>query len=341
MQKGEIPRPPLAFRQRKLLPNVLVSQKDWLPNHPTCQATNMRSLFLLCATWQGVLSFQHLYLPGRLSLNRRVLANTALFADNNNNNDDDDAPASDGADLAAEFAKMAQTRGINIDRPNDDDNGDDEYGYLPEDDIDENYDLLDDDLAEDDDEGLQDLDELSTIAEDNELLSDERLSNEVKERLLDTAGGFVRYVSDQQVDGHLEYENPTTIPDPALTAAEVVLLVLEALAHNDEPYENRGIEVLQGFASPMSALADPTLLPAEYKQFLLDDDCTFLLQPHEPAIIEKHRESGERTYITALVIPAGQRPLDAVSVNFVLHYASPCWLIDSFLIRPPSMRRRR
>lgn len=41
-----------------------------------------------------------------------------------------------------------------------------------------------------------------------------------------------------------------TEPDPSLSPRDVVAIVIEALRHNDTPYENRGIEVTYKFASP-------------------------------------------------------------------------------------------
>ncbi len=43
---------------------------------------------------------------------------------------------------------------------------------------------------------------------------------------------------------------PQTEPDPSLSPQEVVSIQIEALQHNDTPYEDRGIEVTFNFASP-------------------------------------------------------------------------------------------
>ncbi len=43
---------------------------------------------------------------------------------------------------------------------------------------------------------------------------------------------------------------PQTEPDPSLSPQEVVSIQIEALQHNDMPYEDRGIEVTFNFASP-------------------------------------------------------------------------------------------
>ncbi len=43
---------------------------------------------------------------------------------------------------------------------------------------------------------------------------------------------------------------PQTKPDPSLSPQDVVSIQIEALQHNDTPYEDRGIEVTFNFASP-------------------------------------------------------------------------------------------
>ena len=43
---------------------------------------------------------------------------------------------------------------------------------------------------------------------------------------------------------------PQTEPDPSLSPQDVVSIQIEALQHNDTPYEDRGIEVTFNIASP-------------------------------------------------------------------------------------------
>ena len=43
---------------------------------------------------------------------------------------------------------------------------------------------------------------------------------------------------------------PQTEPDPSLSPQDVVSIQIEALQHNDTPYEDRGIEITFNFASP-------------------------------------------------------------------------------------------
>lgn len=53
---------------------------------------------------------------------------------------------------------------------------------------------------------------------------------------------------------------------------------------------------------------------------------------------------GKKAFFTAR-LKVGPGPLDVVPVNFILSTSGTsddsCWLIDSMLIRPQSMRRRR
>lgn len=87
-------------------------------------------------------------------------------------------------------------------------------------------------------------------------MTNDHLYSEVKERVLDTAGGFVDFVrganeedddsDDMDSVTPKEYVPPMTVPDLDLMAGEVVLLVLEALLNNDNPSKNKGVEILFG-----------------------------------------------------------------------------------------------
>lgn len=71
-----------------------------------------------------------------------------------------------------------------------------------------------------------------------------------------------------------------------------------------------------------------------------------ILFENQGASIDKADYSfdGKKAFFTAR-LQAGSNPLDSVSVNFILSTTGvdddSCWLIDSMLIRPQSMRRRR
>ncbi len=300
----------------------------------------------------------------------------------------DDASGDDeGADLAAEFFKMAQSKGIGLD----------ETDLLEEDD--------DEDEDEEEDEEVPNIPQGAVnaflgydagIGQDDALagnvsLTNDQLYSEVKERVLDTAGGFVEYVKgardeddedDEDDDedntpmtGPKAYQPPSNIPDADLTAGEVVLLVLEALRNNDTPTHNKGVEILFGFSSPTSQVMEEAangLTPSEYAEFLKETEYKVLFLSDYEAAIEKadYSVNGEKAFMTARLFSSTSELLKPVNVNFILSSCQPfgsdqqglwkpskendddettpsssssatCWMVDSILIRPESMRRRR
>lgn len=247
---------------------------------------------------------------------------TLLFAEGQ---DEQDTTAdADGADLAAELFKLAKERNIQIDA--DDEDWDDEED-------------LDDDEAK----------ELN--------LTDNQIDKEVKERVLETAGGFVEYVKppsdDEDEDDESkeeekqakEYKPPTKIPDEELTAGEVVELILNALAHNDVPTKNKGIEILFAYSSSSSQIKQmEDLTPEEYSEYLKENDFKVVFE-NQGIRIDKGEYSadGSKAFYTARVQVS---PKETIPVNFILSSGGmndnyDCWLVDSMLIRPPSMRRNR
>jgi hypothetical protein len=203
----------------------------------------------------------------------------------------EDAPDNEGADLAAELFKMAQQKGVGVDAED----------LLDDEEEEEEDDEEDDD---DDDEEVPnypqgainaflgyDTGDVGEKLSGNVSLTDSQLYSEVKERVLDTAGGFVDFVqgaSDEEDDeveddqAPKEYQPPTTVPDPELTAGEVVLTVLEALNNNDKPEPNRGVEVFFGFSSPSSSVRqEKGLTPAEYAEFLKETEYKVLFDHQE------------------------------------------------------------
>lgn len=234
--------------------------------------------------------------------------------------------------MAAAFFKMAQQKGIGQ----------------------ESLELEDDDEEEEEDDEEEEEDDVS--------LTNDQLYSEVKERVLDTAGGFLDFVKganddedgeDDDEDGDefaqkapKPYEAPLTVPDSELTAGEVVLLVLDALLHNDVPSKNKGVEIVFGYSSPGSSVKNEEgLTPAEYADFLKETEYKVLFD-HKGVSIDKGSYSfdGKKGFFTAR-LSVGPSPLDTVSVNFILSTTGvdddACWLVDSMLIRPQSMRRRR
>jgi hypothetical protein len=280
----------------------------------------------------------------------------------------------EGADLAAEFFTMAQQKGVELGSEDleDDETDDDEE----EDDDD------DDEKEEEDDEDEEEVNipqgainaflgydtgDVGDKLAGNVSLTDDQLYSEVKERVLDTAGGFLEYVKAAKDDGEGEeedddddfdtdsedvvgetkpYEPPTTIPDSELTAGEVVILVLDALLNNDVPTKNRGVEILFGYSSPGSQIKNEEgLTPSEYMDFLKETEYKVLFNRKSVSIDKAdYSFDGKKAFFTAR-LQIGDGPLDVVSVNFILSTTGKeddsCWLIDSMLIRPQSMRRRR
>jgi hypothetical protein len=278
----------------------------------------------------------------------------------------------EGADLAAQLFKMAQAKGIRLER--------DEFMLDEDDEEEDNEDNEEEDDDDDDEEEEPEANypqgainaflgyDVGVGAGDklagNVTLTNSQLYSEVKERVLDTAGGFVDYVKgardeeeeeDDDDDDEEEvssnnkpYRPPETIPDSELTAGEVIMVVLDALRHNDVPTGNAGVEIFFGFSSAHSQVKNEAgLTPDEYATFLQESEYKVLFT-HTSATIDKGDYSfdGKRAFFTARLSEPGQgRPIDATSVNFILSTTgkdeNACWLIDSMLIRPQSMRRRR
>lgn len=315
--------------------------------------TSARSLLLLCLCF--LVTTNAFLVP--VSTHRRISVSLAMSS---MPPDDEDSGADpDGADLAAQLFQMAQAKGVSL-------NADD----LLEDEDDEDE---DDEEAEDEDEDDDeepnfpqgainaflgyDTGEVGDKLAGNVSLTDDQLYSEVKERVLDTAGGFVEYVKgandsdDDDDEGGLVdqpkiYTPPTTIPDSGLTAGEVVLLILEALKNNDNPTRNRGVEILFGYSSSGSQIKNEEgLTPDEYADFLKETEYKVLFS-HDEVMIDKGQYSfdGKKGFFTAR-LRVGPGPLDFTSCNFSLSSEGSgedaCWLVESILIRPESMRRRR
>lgn len=195
-----------------------------------------------------------------------------------NSKDDNDAPDADdtqinweGANLAAQFSKLTQQKGIRL---NENDLKDDD----DEEDEDDNDEEDEDDEPEPNfPQGAinaflgYDTGNVGEKLAGNVTLTNQQLYSEVKERVLDTAGGFVELVGgarededDEEDDDASEewkqsgepkpYIPPEAVPDSDLTAGEVVILVLDAFRNNDVPTKNKGVEIFFGYSSPGSQI---------------------------------------------------------------------------------------
>lgn len=306
---------------------------------PTSHGPWLLLLALLVATASA-------FAPNAFSAPRTTVL---LFSSPNN---EDAADEGSGADLAAEFFKMAQQKGVGL--------GADDF---VEDEEDEDEEDEDDEVEPNIPQGAinaflgYDRGEVGEKLSGNVSLTNDQLYSEVKERVLDTAGGFVDFVKGARDDDDeddeddaaapKEYKPPTNVPDPELTAGEVVILVLEALNNNDNPSPNRGVEILFGYSGPGSSIKqEKGLKPAEYFDFLKETEYKVLFD-HKDVSIDKGSYSydGKKAFFTAR-LQVGEGPLDQVPVNFILSSTEgvsdeSCWLVDSMLIRPQSMRRRR
>lgn len=315
----------------------------------------------------------------RINLAPAFLSSTTTRLLQATGNDDDTNNIEDGAKLAAELFQLAQAKGIRLDQNDmlDDDEDDDDDEDTTNDDT-----MMQEEEEDDDDDEPEpnipqgainaflgyDRGAVGERLAGNVTLTNDQLYSEVKERVLDTVGGFLSYVKsadddddddeDDDEDGHSPkdkvttpkpYQVPTTVPDSDLTAGEVIIQVLESLRHNDVPSINKGVEILFGYSSPGSQIKNEVgLTPAEYAEFLKETEYKVLFAQTDTAGIDKADYSldGKRAFFTAR-LQTGPNPLvDTVSVNFILSTTNgreddACWLIDSILIRPESMRRRR
>jgi len=285
-----------------------------------------------------------------------------------NNDQDDDASSSDeGASLAADFFKALENRNIELsdddfldDDDDDDDDDEDDVQQLDKDTVDEEEGYDDEEEINIPDGAIKAFTDFDETADDV-TVTNEEVYSALKERVLESAGAFIDLVGgadddDDKDDGEGDstspkvYVTPKTVPDNGLTAGEVVTTVLNALCNNDTPTSDRGIEVLFGYSSPGSIISQAIkvegMTPLEYGEFLKEDIEYQVLFDHTEVIIDKGDYSFDKkkSFFTAR-LRIGNGPLDFTSVNFILstngQEEDDCWLIDSLLIRPEGMRRRR
>lgn len=89
------------------------------------------------------------------------------------------------------------------------------------------------------------------------------------------------------------------------------------------------------------------MTPSQYRAFLASSDDYLALFEHDEVVIEKAEIIYEnlKAYFTVRLINRKDPMKEDVSVNFILSTTGDndedCWMIDSMLIRPPKMRRRR
>jgi hypothetical protein len=187
-------------------------------------------------------------------------------------------------------------------------------------------------------------------------LTNDQIYRDVKEQVLDTAGCFVDFVkgasedkdNSENDDDELPaapkvYQPPSATLDPKLSAGEVVEIVLEALRHLDNPMPLYGMDVLfvqrvtnQARRRPHSSWNYQQLEGIGIQSFVCSQGCHNHWQGW-------YSFDGKKAFLTAL-LKVGPSVKDVVAVNLILSNAgdeADAWMVDSVLIRPESMRRRR
>lgn len=318
-----------------------------------CYSSTMMMMMLWVVCIPSTMAFM-VVTPSSNIVTRRNngLCHTMAMLDDQEEDDSNE----DGKSLAADFSKLLQERNIQLER---DDLLEAEYE--------------DDDEDDEEDEEEEEMNfpqgainamtgfdpgDVGKLA-GNVTLTNQQVYSELKERVLESAGAFVELVGgaddnddddDDEEDGPKPYESPTTVPDSGLTAGEVVTTILMAFRNNDIPHINRGIEVFFGYASPGGAIYEMIhnegMTTDEYAEFLMTEessDYQVLFQNEGDIVIEKGDYSFDRkkAFFTARLTGSN----GFVNVNFILsttgHDEDDCWLVDSMLIRPAGMRRRR
>lgn len=276
------------------------------------------------------------------------------------NSDGDERSDEEGADLAAQFFQAMKDRNMSFEEDEVEyaDEEDDEFDGGPSDPSSASVSSGGGDLDDSDDAILREYD--VSMTGEGASLTNEQIYDEMKDRVFESAGAFVELTKGVNEDGDYDdsassmvYNPPQKVPDSGLTAGEVVELVLLALRNNDNPSIDRGVEIFFGYSSPESQIVEQIetemLTPSEYRNFLSMSEDNMALFTHQAAVIDKADFSPDRLkgYFTArlLMNADGTSSVDDVSVNFILSTTGTndddCWLIDSMLIRPSKLRRRR
>ena len=127
-------------------------------------------------------------------------------------------------------------------------------------------------------------------------------------------------------------------PDPTLAPDEVVVSVLEALAQNDQPTKDRGIEVTFSFASPANRAM---IGPLDRFGDLVREEVYRPLLYHSHAVRGAMKVVGDRAQQRVIITSvSGQR----VVYTFTLSRQSDgpfkgCWMTDGVTREPPSTLR--
>merc|ERR1712029_310572 len=132
----------------------------------------------------------------------------------------------------------------------------------------------------------------------NVTFTNKELYDSLKERILESPAAFQSLTSSpkekddddfNELGGAFStYQPPSTVPDPELTAGEVITTILQALMHNEASGSNQGVRLLFNYSSPSSILQNPDKAPTidQYTDFLKTSEYDVLLN-HNQMIIEK------------------------------------------------------
>jgi len=286
--------------------------------------------------------------------NRLWVATTTSTTSIKNANEDDEAGDMEGQNLAAEFFKKAKSMGIQNDIDLEDEEDDD--------DVDSEEEENARDIPVSEVNVFRGIDEggVGKLA-GNVTFTNKELYDSLKERVLESPSTFTSLLSSPNDDDNDEenvvgvgyqpqssYKPPSTAPDPELTACEVITVILQALLHNDIPEPNTGIKILFSYSSSSSILGNPTKAPTieQYVDFLKTSEYKIFFDYDGQILVDKMDYSYDKKKAFATIrLKTGKSKRDFTTVNFILSTKGKddddVWLIDSMLIRPDGIRRRK
>lgn len=163
------------------------------------------------------------------------------------------------------------------------------------------------------------------------------------------SGGFLTEVQadatpltaiSMQESGTKEVNPDSLQPSPDLSPAEVVRIQVEALGHNDVPYENAGIEIAFRFASPANKIATGPL--DRFIQLVGNPIYRPMLDHREAQYGEIEVKENQALQPVILTAKNGER----VGYLFVLSKQEggpydACWMTDSVVRFEPQYEQER
>lgn len=153
-------------------------------------------------------------------------------------------------------------------------------------------------------------------------IGDNRLEAELKVALADRIGGLATGAGGNTTD---------ILPKPERTPEDVVMLILNNLRSNDEPYKDHGIEVFYRFTSESSVTFDYDIeRVADYIKSSKYSVLTRWDAVNFPRQIDISMDKKKAHQMLKL-----RDPLDNTwnVVSFMLSFHKNCWLVDSVIVR--------